>query len=260
MLYLKDIFYYLTLIYREIPPVYSEHMVLKDLWGLWALLLTALPRSGSRCVGDHTPYDVDFSWKSAWFLSIHFVSSLCSSFQIICFRNNLSNYHLSTFKAALFSLPYISYVWKAQQSVFQETIASQLPSPALGPTSQLDLYLCSLKAQVMVWNRGGLKVSGHSPRWWWWWCSQMWQMTESPHFPCTDPRHDCPWYLLCCRHRRGTVSRKDGVSKGETTKFSRRAHHVGVKKVPSFWLCLVPCVACTAEDQNWWENLPLQKV
>lgn len=148
-------------------------------------------------------------------LSINFVSSLCSSFQSICFRNNLSNYHLSTFKADLSSLPHISYAWKAQQSVFEEIILPQLPSPVLHPTRQLDLYLCSLKVPGHVWNTGGLRVSGHSPWWWWWWCSQMWQMTESHHFPCTDPRHGCTWYLLCCGHRRGMVSRKDGVCKGE---------------------------------------------
>lgn len=63
MLYLKDIFYYLILIYRDIPSVYSEHMVLKDI--LRALLLIALPCSGSLCVGDHSLCDMELSWKSA---------------------------------------------------------------------------------------------------------------------------------------------------------------------------------------------------
>lgn len=54
MLYLKDIFYYLILIYRDIPPVYSEHMV-----DLLKALGFAPHCSGSLCGGHHSLCDVD---------------------------------------------------------------------------------------------------------------------------------------------------------------------------------------------------------
>lgn len=52
---------------------------------------------------------------------------------ICCFRNTSSNLQLSAFRAALSPLTYISYAWKPQESLVQETIVPQLPSPALDP-------------------------------------------------------------------------------------------------------------------------------
>lgn len=81
---------------------------------------------------------------------------------------------------------------------------------------------------------------------------EEWQMTESHHFPADGWVQGMGGHDIHRAVDTGgeSFARKDELTTKCSCELSRKAHHMGVKQEPSFWLCLVPCVARLSGEKN----------
>lgn len=133
------------------------------------------------------------------------------------------------------------------------------------PTSQLELYVSSLtvpghgvkyRLSEGPWPLSLVVVMFPEPL-----MGEEWQMTESHNFPADAQVQGM-----------GVLDIHHAVHKGEEqfpewmgwVKGDHKMLLWGLQKGTSYMcvkqeLCLVPCDACTAREQNWWENCLLQQ-